>query len=554
MTNLNPEELCFIPLGGSEEFGINLNVYAYKDKLLAVDCGLGFADKRFPGIDLLLPDPQFLEDNMDRLEGLIITHAHEDHIGAVAHLWPRLRCPVFCSPFTGAVLNHKLKEAGLTRDVNVQILRPDKNGKKLGPFKVQAINVAHSVPDTRALVIETELGRVVHSGDWNLDPKPVIGKPTDAEAFKEAGEQGVLAYIGDSTNSGVPGRAGSESDVEEAFKKLFPDCKGRIAVTMFASNVGRLRSVAMAAQHAGRSVALLGRSLHTMAAAARNCGLLDGLPDFIDADNIKDIPADNLVIAVTGSQGEPRAALSRIAKGERRDIELNRGDTVIFSARPIPGNEKEINTVKNNLVAGGIKVITPDNTDYKIHVSGHPCRDEIIEMYQWVKPQIVVPVHGERTMLESQAALACECQIPHVIVPNNGSVIKLAPGTPETVDHIETGILAVDQMRLLPSDHASISARRKLQFTGAAHITLVMNGRGELEKDPLVSTEGLCDPDEDDLEDKMIEEIYEILDDMSWEEREDDNFVSEEIRIGMRRFCAHVLGLKPKTSVHLVRV
>jgi ribonuclease J len=555
MSNLNPDEVCVIPLGGSEQFGVNLNIYSYKDSLLAVDCGVGFADERFPGIDLLLPDPKFLEENSENLKGLVITHAHEDHVGAVAYLWPKLRCPVYCSPFTAAVLRHKLTEAGLVRDVNVQIIRPgNKAFKEIGPFRVGVVHVSHSIPDTRSLIIETDLGRIVHSGDWNLDPAPVLGEPTNEEKFKDAGEEGVLAYIGDSTNSMVPGRTGTESDVEKGLEKVFAECKGRIAVTMFASNVGRLRSVALAAKATGRSVALVGRSLHTMTGCAQSCGYLDGIQKFLDMEDIDRIPADKIVIAVTGSQGEARAALARIAKGEFREFSLGRGDTVIFSARPIPGNEKDINQVKNNLASSGVRIVTPDDTEHKIHISGHPCREEILDMYRWLKPQIVVPVHGEKIQLEAQAELARSHGIEKVIVPNNGSVIRLAPGEPDIVDHIETGIIAVDQNRLLPSDHPSINSRRKLQYTGAAHVTLVLDGRGQLARDPQVSTEGLCDPDIDDLEIDLVDEIVDILEDMTWEDLEDEHLVSEEIRIGVRRYCNQRLGMKPKTTVHLVRI
>jgi ribonuclease J len=554
MNNLNPEELCFIPLGGSEQFGVNLNIYAYKDSLLAVDCGLGFADERFPGIDLLLPDPKFLEDNADKLEGLVITHAHEDHVGAVAYLWPKLCCPVYCSPFTAAVLKHKLQEAGIERDVNVQIIRTGKAIIQLGPFGVSVVSVSHSIPDTRSLIIETDLGRIVHSGDWNLDPAPVLGKPTEEKKFIEAGEEGVLAYIGDSTNAMVTGRMGTESEVEKGLEKVFAECNGRIAVTMFSSNIGRIRSVALAAQATGRSVALVGRSLHTMTGCARACGYLDGIPEFVDLDDIDKIPAGNLAIIVTGSQGEARAALSRISRGEMRELKLGRGDTVIFSARPIPGNEKDINEVKNNLAGAGVRLITPEDTEHKIHVSGHPCIEEIKDMYRWLKPQTVIPVHGERVNLEAQAELAREAGINSVIVPCNGSVIKLAPGEPEATDHIKTGVIAVDQNRLLPSDHSSINARRKLQYTGFAHITLALDERGMLSGEPIVTTEGLCDSREEDFESRIVDEIVEIFEDMTWEEREDDHFVSEEVRIGVRRFCSHVIGLKPKTTVHLVRV
>lgn len=554
MNNLNSDELYFIPLGGSEQFGVNLNVYAYKGRILIIDCGIGFADERFPGIDLLLPDPAFLEKNQDKIEGLIITHAHEDHVGAVAHLWPRLQCPVFCSPFTAAVLKNKLTEKRLQRDVNVQIIRPGKNLKELGPFRIGAINVTHSIPDTRALVIETDLGKVIHSADWNLDPAPVQGKPTDEERFIELGEKGVLAYIGDSTNADIPGRSKSESEVEKGLEELFSELTGTIAVTMFASNIGRLRSVALAAKAAGRTTALVGRSLNNMYGCACSCGYMESIPEFIDIKEIKNVAPSKLVIAVTGSQGESRAALARISKGEMRDVKLGEGDTVVFSARPIPGNEKDINNVKNNLVAGKVQVISSGETEHLIHTSGHPHQDEILSMYEWLKPEIVIPVHGERMQLEAHGNLAREHGIKNVIVPQNGSIIRLAPGTPEIIDHIETGILAIDQNRYLPSDHPSISSRRKLQFTGAAHITVVMDSRGNLINEPQISTEGLCSPDEDDLENQIADEIVDIIEDIMWEDRDDDAFISEEIRIGVRRLCSDITGLKPKTTVHLVRI
>lgn len=554
--NFKKDELYFIPLGGAEQFGVNLNVYGYQGKWLAVDCGLGFADEKFPGIDILLPDPKFIEDRKKDLVGLIITHAHEDHIGAVAHLWPRLRCPIFASPFTAAVLRRKLSENNACRDAEIiEVGAGETIGLK--PFKVTFTPVTHSVPQTAALFIETDVGNIVHSGDWNLDPAPTIDRPTDPEPFQQFGAKGVLAYIGDSTNAEVDGVSGSEDDVEKGLEAVFKECTGRIAVTIFASNIGRLRSICLAAQATGRQVALLGRSLHNMAAAANDCGYLRDVPNFVPEDDLGYLPDDKVVMIVTGSQGEARAQLARIARGEHQEITFKQGDTVIFSARPIPGNEREIIEVKNNLAATRVRVISPRETKHCIHVSGHPARDEITQMLQWVKPNTVIAVHGERTMLEAHAQLALDLQVPNAIVPNNGSVIRLYPGTPQVVDHVETGLLAVEPGRILDAGHQAIIQRRKLQFSGTVHATLVMNARGDLVADPQISTVGLIDPDAKDgkkFEDDIIEEIEDILADMTREELYDDKFVSEEMRIGIRRFVQHRLSIKPKTTIHLVRV
>jgi ribonuclease J len=546
--------LYFIPLGGSEQFGVNLNVYACDGDLLAIDCGVGFADERHPGIDLLLPDPQFLEEHKDHLKGLIITHAHEDHIGAAAYLWDRLECPLYATPFTAAVLRLKLDEQGL-KHVKVKIIEPGKSLSIEG-FDLEFLPVAHSIPDACAVLIKTPYGNVMHSGDWNLDPAPVVGPLTDVAAFKRAGDLGILAYIGDSTNADTPGRAGSESYVTKGLSAEFKNCKGRILITVFSSNIGRLHSIAQAAKETGRDIGVVGRSLHRMIGSAKKCGYLNDV-EFVGEEDLGYLPDDRVVIVMTGSQGEPRAALPKVARGEHPAVRIRRGDTVIFSARAIPGNELEINAVKNNLVASGVTVVSPRTTKNIIHVSGHPCRDEIAEMYQWVRPQTVIPVHGERMQLEAQAAFASECQIPNVVIPMNGSVIRLAPGKPEITDHVPTGVLAVDQKRIIKSDHQSLIARRKLQFSGTVHVSLVMDGRGQLLADPKLDTVGLVDislPEEEKFDEGLIDETLAILDDMSWEQRLDDNFVTEELRIGLRRYVFHLLKIKPKTTVHVIRI
>lgn len=554
--NFKKDELYFIPLGGAEQFGVNLNVYGYQNKWLVIDCGMGFADERHPGVDILLPDPAFVAERKKDVVGMIITHAHEDHIGAVAHLWPRLKCPIYCTPFTAAVLRMKMSENPECREA--EIIEVDPYEKiSLKPFTVSFTPVTHSVLETAALFIETDAGNIVHSGDWNLDPNPTLGEPTKAEPFQKFGEKGVLAYIGDSTNAEVEGTSGSESDVERGLAEVFRECQGRIAVTMFASNIGRLKSICLAARQSGRQVALLGRSLHRMTAAARECGYLKDVPEFVAEEDIGYIPDEKIIMVVTGSQGEARAQLARIARGEHRELRFKKGDTVIFSARPIPGNEREIIEVKNHLAASHVRVISPRETKHCIHVSGHPARDEITQMFQWLKPQSVIAVHGERTMLEAHAALALQCQVPTAIVPNNGSVIRLHPGMPQVIDHIETGLLAVEPGRIIDADHQAIVQRRKLQYSGAVHATLVMDDKGKLLADPQVSTVGLTDPDTKEgqnFEDDILDEIEEILDDMSKSELRDDEFVSEELRIGIRRYIHHKLSIKPKVTVHVIRV
>jgi ribonuclease J len=549
------DALYFVPLGGSEQFGVNMNVYISGGKMLVVDCGIGFADERFPGIDLVLPDPEFLEKNKDKIQGLIITHAHEDHIGAVAYLWKRLECPVYTTQFTAAVLKEKLNDAQV-RNVPVHIVKP--NGHvDIGPFGLTFIPVSHSVPDAFSLLIETPEGNVMHSGDWNLDPHPVVGRPINEKDFRDAGNKNIIAYVGDSTNAEVPGRAGSETEVEKGLEQEFKRCKGRIAVTIFSSNIGRIISIVRAAQKCGRKVGVVGRSLHRMIDAAMECGYLRDVPHFMTEEEMEDLPPSATVMIVTGSQGEFRSALAKMARGEHQFVKLNKGDTVIFSARSIPGNERAVNDVKNNLSAAQVQIITPSDTENTIHVSGHPCRDEIAEMYQWVRPQTVIPVHGERVQLDAQAAFARQCQIANVVVPNNGSVIKLAPGKVEIVDHVETGLLAVDQKRIISADHGSISDRRKLQFSGAVHLSVVLDKAGTLLGEPKLDTVGLIDHElkgEKTIEDNLYNEILDLLEDMTEQDIRDNHFVEEELRIGIRRFFVHTLGIKPKTTVHVLRV
>lgn len=551
----NAEALYFVPLGGAEQFGVNLNVYMHQGRMLAIDCGIGFADERFPGIDLLLPDPALLEKNADRLEGLVITHAHEDHIGAVAYLYSRLKCPLYAAPFTAEILERKLDEHGVK---HADVRRIDLGDTlSSGPFELSFLPVAHSIPDACAVLIQAGEVKALHSGDWNLDPAPVAGGKTERVVFERFCKGGVDAYIGDSTNAGVPGRAGSESEIEPGLAEEFAKFKSRIFVTTFSSNIGRLVSILRAAKRVERKVCFIGRSLHRMLAAAVTCGFIEDGADIIDAEALDGVADEDVVIVCTGSQGENRAALSRMARADHPAVKMKSSDVVIFSARTIPGNEMAINAVKNDLISAGVRVISPRDTASTIHVSGHPCQDEILELWSWVKPNAVIPVHGELEQLDSHAALARSVQVPHVVVPSNGSVIEITASGAEVVDHVETGLLAVDQKRLIQANHRSISARRKLQYTGFACISLALNPKGRVVGDVFLETVGLIDDrDEDELklEDKLYDKIFTVLEGMKAQDLKDDELVADRIRIAVRRFANKLLGLRPKTLVHVIRV
>ena len=393
-------DLAFLPLGGTGEIGMNFNLYRYGGKYLAIDCGIGFGGNELPEAEIIMPDPAFIAERRDRLLGLIITHAHEDHVGAVAHLWRQLRCPIWTTPFTAAVLRRKLGEAQLVNEVKIHVIPPG-GSFDIEPFRLQFIRVAHSTPEAQAVAIRTPAGLVVHTGDWKLDPHPMVGPPTDEAAFAALGDEGVLAMVCDSTNALVEGHSGSEGEVRRSLATLVRGLTGRVVVTCFASNVARVESVALAARDAGRSVALVGRSLRNLDAAARETGYLSTLPPFISEDRADDVPDDNLLILITGSQGEARSALSRVAMDTHPNLSLGEGDTVIFSSRMIPGNERAIGTVQDNLVRRGVRVMTDD--DHMVHVSGHPARDELRKLYKLVRPQFAVPVHGEWRHLSAHA-------------------------------------------------------------------------------------------------------------------------------------------------------
>jgi ribonuclease J len=547
---MSGKELLFLALGGAGEIGMNLNLYAYDDQWLMVDLGISFGDDTLPGIDVVMPDPAYIVERRDKLLGLVLTHAHEDHLGAVAHLWPQLMCPIYATPFAASVLRRKLLEAGLID--RARITEVPLGGKiSLGPFELELVTMTHSIPEPNALAIRTPLGTVLHTGDWKFDPEPLVGGVTHEASLRARSDEGVLALFGDSTNPLRHGASGSEGSVRKTLTELFGQYKGRIAVACFASNIARLESIAVAAQAHDRHVALVGRSLWRMNEAARENGYLKGIPDFLDEQQIGFVPRDKVVLICTGSQGEPRAALARIANDEHPHVVLEKGDVVIFSSRVIPGNERAVHNIWNGLLHQGIEVVT-DETHPGVHVSGHPARDELTQMYQWVRPKIAVPVHGEPQHLRAHAELARMCQVPDAIVPENGELIRLAPGNAEIVDHVTAGRLAVDGDRLLPIDGTVIRGRTRMLWNGVLIATVVVDRKGRLATDPQIAAPGLIDPESDD---EMLADIRETIEATVAENgRKPDEQLREEVRRRVRRLVKERTDKKPTVEIHLVRL
>jgi len=549
--------LYFLSLGGAGEIGMNLNLYGYgpkgKQKWIIVDMGVTFGDDTVPGIDLIMADPDFIIERREDLLGIVLTHAHEDHLGAVGHLWPDLRCPIYATPFTANMLRSKLEEAGIVRDAKVTIV-PLEGRLQLGPFDITYVTLTHSIPEPNALAIRTPLGNILHTGDWKIDPDPLLGEPTDIAGLTAFGDEGVLAMVCDSTNVFSPGRAGSEAAVKSSLSTLLSGMKGRVAVTAFASNVARVDTIGKVAAQHGRQIALVGRSMHKVVGAAREAGYLKDFPPVLREEEAAALHPDNVLYICTGSQGEARAALSRIAYGDHPRIVLGSGDTVIFSSRIIPGNERSIFRLQNRLAERGVSVIT--EKDHFVHVSGHPCRDELADMYRWVRPEISVPVHGEIRHMMEHVKLAQDIQIPQTILAPNGNLVQLAPGKARIVEEVYTGRLYLDGDVLTPVDDGQVGERLKLSSAGHLGVMLVVEEDGKLAAPPRITAFGL--PTEDgqliNLRGAVAAAVEEAVGKLRGKQARDDNVVKEAALRGARRAVKDSIGKKPVTQVEVVRL
>jgi len=553
---MSKDELIFCPLGGSGEIGGNMNLYAYgkedEKKWIIVDMGVSFADDSIPGVDLIMPDAGFIIDKKEDLLGIVLTHAHEDHIGAVAHIWPSLKCKMYATPFTAALILEKFKEKKI--DISSYLKVVALNSKiKLGNFEIDFVTLTHSILEPNGLSIKTPLGTVLHTGDWKIDPNPLIGSQIDEQKLKSIGKNGVSTMICDSTNIFSPGRAGSESDVRDSLLRIMEIKTNRILVTSFASNVARMESIFYCAKKTGRNICLVGRSMQRIYKAARKCGYLQGLIDPLEPKDAKKIKKNKILYLATGSQGEPMGAMNRIINGVHPDVQLESGDCVIFSSKIIPGNEKKLYFLQNLIVKNKIEMISEENAF--VHVSGHPNRDDLKDMYNWVKPQCVIPVHGEHRHMAEHVSFAKEMQVPKTLLIENGDIIKLLPGNkPEIIDKAPSGKVYLDGNVNVETDSQSIKDRKNLSLNGYLEITLIVSNNGNIKK-PVISYRGIPEKAEDntfifDMED----EIMNICRTFSMDSKKQQQNLIETLKQNCRRIVREKTGKKPFTNINIARI
>ena len=548
----DPNSLLFVALGGANEIGMNLNLYGAAGQWLIIDCGVTFGDDLQPGLEVVMPDPAFIAERRDRLLGIVATHAHEDHIGAIPYLWTQLRCPVWATPFTASLLRAKLVEAGLADQVRINVV-PMSGRFTIGPFDLELVTLTHSIPEPNAVVLRTAAGTVLRTGDWKLDPDPLIGLPVDEAALRRLGDEGVLAMICDSTNALRPGSSGSEAELRGSLTELIGRYDARVAVACFASNVARLETIAHAAAAHGRDVALVGRSLWRIDKAARENGYLSDVPRFLSEEEAGYVPRDRILMICTGSQGEPRSALARIARDDHPNVDLEPGDAVIFSSRIIPGNEKAIGRLQNALAKLGVEIVTEH--DHFVHVSGHPARDELVRMYQMIRPRVAIPVHGEARHLMANAQIAGECQVPYALVIENGDVVRLSGSNAAIVDEVPVGRLASDGKALLPLDGSALKDRRRVMHNGSAVATVVLDRQGGLAAPPAVTMIGLVEPDAaEEAGPHLRFAVERAINELPPGARRDDEIVSEAARRALRRMINERFGKRSLVEIQVVRI
>ena len=550
------EELLFCPLGGSGEIGMNMNLFAYgkpdNQKWIIVDIGVTFADDAVPGIDLIYPDPGFIVDKKDDLLGIILTHAHEDHIGAIAHIWPKLKCKIFATPFTSVLIKEKFKEKkiDITNYLKIVELNSTIN---LKPFEIEFVTLTHSILEPNGLKISTPVGSILHTGDWKCDPDPLIGQDINSNRLKEIGKEGVITMICDSTNVFSEGRAGSELEVRKNLLKIIERLKKRIIITSFASNVARMETAFYCAQKVGRQISLVGRSMHRIYKAARQCGYLKNVIEPIDSRDAKKFSREKIIYLCTGSQGEPMGAMKRISNYSHPDVYIEKDDAVIFSSKIIPGNEKKLYKLHNELVKEGIEVIS-EETDF-IHVSGHPNREDLKDMYNWIKPKSVIPVHGEHRHMLEHINFAKEMQVPYPIKVENGDIVRLYPGNkPEVYDKAPCGRLYVDGLIPVEEDSQSIKERKNISINGFIEATIVITSKGIIHKKPVLTFKGLPVFEKEEFQYGLQEEIEKTVKSFSLKNKKQEDNLIQALKITCRKFSKEKTGKKPLTNINLVRI
>ena len=550
------QELLFCPLGGAGEIGANMNLYGYGNpgdhKWIMVDIGVTFADDTLPGIDLIYPDPGFIVDKKDSLLGIVVTHAHEDHIGAIAHLWPMLKCNIYATPFTAVLIQEKFREKHV--DISSYLKIVELNGVvDLDPFSIEYVAMTHSILEPNGLRIKTPAGVVLHTGDWKIDENPMVGKNIDVDRLKQIGKEGVLAMVCDSTNIFTVGRSGSEETVRRSLLKIMERLKKRIVMTSFASNVARMETIFYCAEKTGRQISLVGRSMHRIFKAARQCGYLKNIIDPIDPREAKNISREKIVYLCTGSQGEPMGAMMRISNYTHPDVFIEKGDAIIFSSKIIPGNEKKLYKLHNQLVKDGMEVISEENEF--VHVSGHPNRDEMKDMYNWIKPKCVIPVHGEHRHLIEHINFAKEMQVPHPVLVENGDIVKIFPGDkPKVYDKAPTGRLYLDGNISVHEQSQSIKDRKNLSSNGYLEVTILINSKGNIHDNPILSFRGLPINEEDEFTYELEGEIEKITKSFKIGSRKQEHNLIDALKIACRKFTKEKIGKKPYTNINLVNI
>jgi ribonuclease J len=541
-------ELLFLALGGSGEIGMNVNLYGCEGKWVMVDCGITFADPAYPGVDLILPDLTFIEERAADLLGIVLTHGHEDHIGALPYLAADLGVPLYATPFTAGLIRGKLEEEGVADQVELNVIDREHGQFHLGPFGFEYVPLAHSIPEGNAVLIDTPYGRIFHTGDWKLDEEPLLGTPSTAAELTEIGDKGVLALVCDSTNVFNDQASGSEAGVREGLDAVIGEAEGRVLVTTFASNAARLQTLGQVARDTGRQICVAGRSLDRILRVARSVGYLTDFPDPIDFDRAMSLPPREVLIVATGGQGEARAALGRIAF-DQHPLKLDAGDLVVFSSKQIPGNEIAIGRIQNALASKGVRMIT--DRQAHVHVSGHPGRPELELMYKWIRPRIILPVHGEMRHIVEQARFAQSVGVPDAVVQENGTVVRLAPGEPKTVGRERAGRLVVDGDVILPADGATINERRRIAAYGQISVAVALDASGRLEGGPEVRLQGV--PVEEDKDD-FVAEACEAAEQAARKGDKNEDKLREAIRLAVRRKAMEWTGKKPVVDVMVLRV